>query len=209
MLLPLTMDGHLPIRDLSNGGQGGSILLSSSRNLSAVATPTRGGGTEKGNHLDGRVKKGAVDMSSVRFTRKYLLEQIRNKFEPGMADNEAEATMRQKVRREHYGATAETVGRLASDQTRQILQNTAPKVKESLINVASTVSETSKIVGGSIVGGVLYAGNWLSNAVQGVSTPTPSTTNGSQGASSNENGEKVKISSTSSDEWLDVSFKRE
>jgi hypothetical protein len=201
------------------------LLESPSRNLAEVHASNERKRRRRREQSTSRatvLKNGAVDMSSVRFTRKYLLEQIRNKFEPGMADNEAEATMRQKVRREHNGATAELVGRVASDQTRQILQNTAPQVKETLKSAAVKVAGTSMMVGELIGGGVMYASHWLKSTVQG-STGGGGGGGGSgssDGASRNSFGERVMTTSTTcgteqgdgadaDDEWLDVSFKRE
>ena len=104
-------------------------------------------------------------MSSIRFTRLYLLEQLQGKFEPGMADNEAEATMRQKVERSHKGATAEMLARLASDQTRHVLQNTVPKINQHLSTMAEQVVKTTEQVGGVIGGGLLSAVNYVKDTV--------------------------------------------
>jgi hypothetical protein len=157
-------------------------------------------------------------MSSIRFTRRYLLEQISEKFEPGMADREAEATMKQKVKREHQGATAEMMGRLASDRTRQIL-STAPKVQEKLREAAGVVVGKTAMAAGVIGGGLLSAGTWLKETVLHGSPNynRPNSGGGSDhvtGASNlNREGEKVRVAATKGgdvesgeEEWLDVSF---
>ena len=170
MLLPLTMDSHLcrPHRRAEEEEEGGRTSSNSFGGGGSNYTVRRGGksGGKSGGKrsLDG-ARKGAVDMSSIRFTRLYLLEQLQGKFEPGMADNEAEATMRQKVERSHTGATAEKLARLASDQTRHVLQNTVPKINQHLSTMKEQVVKTTEQVGGVIGGGLLSAVNYVKDTV--------------------------------------------
>ena len=144
-------------------------------------------------------------MSSIRFTRKYLLEQISEKFEPGMADREAEMTMRQKVKREHHGATAEMMGRLASDQTRQIL-STAPQVQERLREAAGVVLGTTVMAAGVIGGSIFSAGTWLKDTVL---QESPNGGGGGKSSDVNREGEKLRVAVTNDDGFVDLSFDRE
>jgi ribosomal protein L18 len=195
MLLPLTMDSHLPLPytlhveeedanegNINSSGRSSSLGVStrssnsinsssssvSSRKAFAALRRRRAHSTSSNTTginsslLDmATARKGAVDMSSIRFTSKFLLEQMKDKFEPGMGDNEAEATMRQKVQRRHDGATAETMGRYASDQTREIIQNTGPKIKQQLRDLAGHLVDSTQTIGGIIGGGLLTAGGWV------------------------------------------------
>ena len=128
-----------------------------------------------------------------------------------MADREAEMTMRQKVKREHHGATAEMMGRLASDQTRQIL-STAPQVQEKLREAAGVVLGTTAMAAGVIGGSIFSAGTWLKGTVlQGSPNGGGGGGGGGGGKSSdvNREGEKLRVASTNDDGFVDLSFDRD
>ena len=109
--------------------------------------------------LANNARNAAPDVSSCRFTRKYLLEQLRVRFLPGMSDPEAEETLAMKFRREHVGAELETAARLASDTYRH--QRDTLKIQDKFQAAAGAVGSTAGAAGRVV-------GRWLASAGSGL-----------------------------------------
>ena len=87
----------------------------------------------------------AAASGSCRFTRRYLLEQVRVRFLPGMSDPEAEQTLRLKLRREHVGADLETAARVANDTYRH--QRDTLKIQKTVHRIQAAAGFTAGVVG--------------------------------------------------------------
>jgi hypothetical protein len=165
LLLPLTMDSHLRQFQIKNRRLAHRRQRTRRSKGPPLGAGHQAGGGFGGVGMDGSMmlannaRNAAPDVSSCRFTRKYLLEQLRVRFLPGMSDPEAEETLAMKFRREHVGAELETAARLASDTYRH--QRDTLKIQDKFQAAAGAVGSTAGAAGRVV-------GRWLASAGSGL-----------------------------------------
>ena len=168
LLLPLTMDSHLRPFQINSENVMKKNRKKRTASLSTGAYDmvefNDGDQVEGSIILSNNARNAAPDVSSCRFTRNFLLEQLRIRFLPGMSDLEAEETLAMKFRREHVGAELETAARLASDTYRH--QRDTLKIPDKVRAAAGAVGSTAEAAGRIMTSWLASTGSGLLGTVK-------------------------------------------